>query len=34
MHDKNILPAGWYVGSYLIRFIELEQNGNFDLEQQ
>lgn len=26
--SKNISPVGWYVGSYLIRFIELEDNGN------
>jgi hypothetical protein len=34
MHDKNISPVGWYVGSYLIRFIELEEKGNFDPEQR
>ena len=28
--DKNISPVGWYVGSYLIRFIELNDEGNFD----
>jgi hypothetical protein len=23
-HDKNVPPVGWYVGSYLLRFIELD----------
>ncbi|MGQ0598339.1 DUF4288 domain-containing protein [Aquabacterium sp.] len=23
MHDKNISPVGWYVCSYLLRFVEL-----------
>ena len=27
-------PFGWYVGSYLLRFIELNQDGNFDDEKQ
>lgn len=31
-YDKNISPVGWYVGSYLIRFIELEDNNNYDSE--
>jgi hypothetical protein len=26
MSDKNISPVGWYVGSYLLRFIELEED--------
>lgn len=34
MHDKNKSPVGWYVGSYLIRFIELEDIGNDDLEKR
>ena len=34
MSDKNISPVGWYVGSYIIRFIELNQNGNDDLEKR
>jgi hypothetical protein len=34
MYDKNISPVDWYVGSYLIRFIELEEKGNFDLERR
>jgi hypothetical protein len=31
---KNISPVGWYVGSYLIRFVELEAEGNDDPENQ
>lgn len=34
MYDKNISPVGWYIGSYLIRFIELEDNNNFDQERR
>ena len=34
MHDKNISPVGWYVGSYLIRFIEIEEKGNDDPERR
>ena len=34
MYDKNISPVGWYVGAYLIRFIEIEEAGNFDLEKK
>ncbi|WP_199609875.1 DUF4288 domain-containing protein [Flocculibacter collagenilyticus] len=34
MSDKNVSPVGWYVGSYLIRFIELEEDGNFDEENR
>ena len=30
MSDKNISPVGWYVGSYLLRFIELDSEGNDD----
>ena len=32
MSAKNISPVGWYVGSYLLRFIELEEPGNYDEE--
>jgi len=32
--DKNLSPFGWYVGSYLLRFIELNQDGNFDDEKK
>lgn len=31
-YDKNISPVGWYVGSYLIRFIELGAKNNQDPE--
>ncbi len=24
MHDKNVSPVGWYVASYLLRFVELD----------
>ena len=34
MNDKNISPVGWYVGSYLIRFIELSEEGSEDLENR
>jgi len=34
MNDENIPPDGWYVGAYLLRFIELEETGNFDLERR
>ncbi len=34
MYDKNLSPVGWYVGSYLIRFIEIEEKGNFDPERR
>ena len=34
MNDKNISPVGWYVGSYIIRFIELNESGNDDLEKR
>lgn len=34
MHDKNISPVDWYVGSYLIRFVELDEEGNEDLEKK
>ena len=34
MYDKNISPVGWYVGSYIIRFIELNENSNDDLEKK
>lgn len=34
MYDKNISSVGWYVGSYLIRFIELEKDKNDDLEER
>ena len=33
-YDKNKSPVDWYVGSFLMRFIELENNNNDDLEEQ
>lgn len=32
--SKNIAPYGWYVGSYLLRFIELAEEGNEDPERR
>ena len=29
-YDKNHSPTGWYVGSYLLRFVELSDLGNED----
>lgn len=29
-HHKDISPVGWYVGSYLLRFIELDATDNDD----
>ena len=23
-YDKNVSPVGWYIGSYLLRFVELD----------
>ena len=34
MSDPNHSPVGWYVASYLLRFVELNQEGNFDKEKQ
>ncbi|WP_313173187.1 DUF4288 domain-containing protein [Stenotrophomonas sp.] len=31
-YSKDISPVGWYVGSYLLRFIELDSSGNDDPE--
>lgn len=31
-YDKNISPVGWYVGTYLIRFIEMDAKDNDDPE--
>lgn len=33
-YDKNISPVGWYVASYLIRFVQLEDKDNEDLERR
>ena len=29
-HDANRSPFGWYVGSYLVRFVEIQAAGNND----
>jgi len=29
-HSKDISPVGWYVGSYLLRFIELDNSSSND----
>jgi len=34
VYDKNTSPVGWYVGSYLIRFIELAEKDNDDPEKE
>ena len=34
VNDKNTSPVGWYVGSYIIRFVELNENGNDDPEKR
>jgi hypothetical protein len=31
-YSKDISPVGWYVGSYLLRFIELDATGNDDTD--
>ncbi|NKB31478.1 MAG: DUF4288 domain-containing protein [Pseudomonadales bacterium] len=30
MPDKNVSPVGWYIGSYIIRFTELENPNDND----
>lgn len=32
MSDKNISPVGWYVASYLLRFVELDRTDQQDPE--
>ena len=32
VYDKNKSPVGWYVGSYLLRFIELDDACRHDPE--
>ncbi len=32
--DKNISPVGWYVGAYLLRFIEVNEPSNEDDEER
>ena len=33
-HNKNISPVGWYLGSYLLRFVELADPGRNDPERR
>ena len=33
-YDKNVSPVDWYVASYMLRFIELEDDFNDDLEHR
>ena len=33
-YDSNISPVGWYVGTYQVRFIELKQSDNEELENK
>jgi len=33
-HDKNISPVGWYVGSYLQRFVEINDTDRSDPEKR
>ncbi|GAA5172918.1 DUF4288 domain-containing protein [Viridibacterium curvum] len=32
-YDKNVSPVGWYLGSYLLRFIELDDADRNDPEK-
>jgi hypothetical protein len=34
MRDPNQSPVGWYVGSYILRFVELDESGNHDEESE
>ena len=33
-YDKNVSPVGWYVGSYLLRFVELKDVDRNDPEKR
>lgn len=33
-YDKNVSPVGWYVGSYLLRFVELQDADRNDPEKR
>jgi hypothetical protein len=33
-YDSDISPVGWYVATYQLRFVELAQAGNEDLERR
>lgn len=32
--DKNVSPVGWYIASYIIRFVELGEDSNDDPERK
>ncbi len=32
MKDKNVSPVGWYVASYILRFVELDREDKDDLD--
>ncbi|KRD74883.1 DUF4288 domain-containing protein [Lysobacter sp. Root983] len=34
MPSKSVSPVGWYVGSYLLRFVELNDPGKDDPQQE
>lgn len=34
MYDKSLSHVGWYIGSFLIRFIELDDKNNQDPERR
>jgi hypothetical protein len=33
-HDKNVSPVGWYLGSYLLRFMELRDQDRNNPEKR
>jgi hypothetical protein len=33
-YSKNVSPYGWYIGSYLLRFVELASKRNSDLKSK
>ena len=33
-YDSDISPVGWYLATYQLRFIELDQTGNNDPERR
>lgn len=33
-HDKNTSPTGWYLGSYLLRFVELDDDARDDPDRR
>ncbi len=33
-YDPRVSPVGWYIASYLLRFVELGDAGNDDLERR